>query len=98
MKRQKAITATTMASTAQWPGLGQKTGNANSLLQQLRVAIKAEINALECATHPEICNLRGGNYPELERMVLNELLSGDIEAAVSVQTALANLEVELSHE
>jgi hypothetical protein len=62
---------------------------------KLKETIKKEADQLMCETHPEICRLRDESYPRLEQLVLDVIFAE--QAAVSVQTALAELEIELSH-
>lgn len=64
-------------------------------MEELKDLIKQEADDLICETHPEVCALRDQNYPHLENLLLDRLLSD--EESVSVQTALAELEVELGH-
>jgi len=67
----------------------------NGVLKVLQDEIKQEVEKLHCETHPEVCALRTGNYAELERMLTNNLMTR--EEPVSIQTAIAEVEMELSH-
>lgn len=62
-------------------------------LKELKFLIKQEADKLICETHSEVCALRDINYPHLEQLVM-QLIFKDREA-VSVQTALAQLDQEL---
>lgn len=64
-------------------------------LQQLKQEIKTEADNLICETHPEVCRLRDEAYPRLESLVLEKIF--EEEEPVSAQTALAEIETELSH-
>lgn len=64
------------------------------MLDQLKSLIKTEADQLICETHPNVCALRDQNFPRLEELVLIQINKG--KEAVSVQTALAELEQELS--
>ena len=64
-------------------------------LNELRQIIKDETNKLICETHPEVCRLRDSSYPRLETLILDFVFKE--EEPVSVQTAIAELEQELSH-
>ena len=67
----------------------------NQELEALKQLIKEEADKLICETHPECCRLRDESYPKLEVMVLNKIF--EEEEPVSAQTALAEIELELSH-
>lgn len=62
----------------------------------LKALIREESDELICETHPEVCALRDANYDRLEELVMDRLLNSE-EETVSVQTALAELEMELGH-
>jgi hypothetical protein len=64
-------------------------------LQELKSLIESECNELMCEIHPEVCSLRDHNYPKLEGLLIDQIFKGD--EPVSVQTAIAELEQELSH-
>ena len=64
-------------------------------MEELKIIIKEITTELICETHPEVCELRDLNYPQLESLLLERLLND--EQAVSVQTAIAELETELGH-
>lgn len=64
------------------------------LIDQLKELIKEESDKLVCETHPEVCSMRDSSYDKLERLVL-EIIFADT-TPVSVQTALAFLEQELT--
>lgn len=61
---------------------------------ELKALIKDESGKLICQTHPQACFMRDQNYPQLESLVLGLIFQE--EEPVSVQTALAQLEQELS--
>lgn len=61
---------------------------------QLKQLIKEEANKLVCETHPEVCSMRDASYGKLEGLVLEMIFAG--KEPVSVQTALAFLEQELT--
>lgn len=64
--------------------------------QELRKLIKEEVSKLICETHPYLCELRDKNYDLLEQIILAELSAEKYKEAPSIQTAVANLEMELS--
>lgn len=64
-------------------------------LEQLKAIIKREADKLICESHPEVCRLRDNSYPRLEKLILNQIFKD--EEPVSVQTAIAELEMELGH-
>lgn len=64
------------------------------MIELLKDLIKTEAEQLICDTHPNVCGLRDQNFPRLEELVLVQINKG--KEAVSVQTALAELEQELS--
>ena len=61
---------------------------------ELSALIRACADRLLCETHPNVCAIRDGNYPELETKVIQTLNAS--EDPMSVQTALALLEEELA--
>ncbi len=61
---------------------------------QLSTAIKAQADQLICQTHPQVCFLRDQNYPRLEQLVGQQLFAD--KDPISIQTALAEIERELS--
>lgn len=63
-------------------------------IQELKQIIRREADQLMCETHPEACRLRDINYPHFEGLVLDFIFKET--EPVSVQTALAQLEQELS--
>jgi hypothetical protein len=65
------------------------------LLAELKEQIKQEADNLICETHPEVCRLRDEAYTRLEHLVLEKIF--EEEEPVSAQTALAEIEIELSH-
>lgn len=67
----------------------------NAAMQVLKDEIKQEVEKLHCETHPEVCAMRTDNYAELERMIMNGLMAR-VET-ISIQTAIAEVEMELSH-
>lgn len=64
-------------------------------LDQLKAIIKEATDELICETHPEVCRLREESYPNLERLILDFVFKE--EEPVSVQTAIAEIEQELTH-
>lgn len=66
------------------------------LLQDLKKTIKRETDKLLCEAHPNICELRDSNYQRLETLLIQEVLSDKYEEAPSVQTVIAELEIELT--
>ena len=64
--------------------------NETTILKNL---IRTEADRLLCETHPRVCALRDENYLSLEGQILGILHSS--KEALSVQTALAQLEQEL---
>ena len=68
------------------------TGNKG--LDQLKSLIKEETQKLVCETHENVCALRDQAYPKLEDSVIRIIFAE--REPVSVQTALAELEQELS--
>ena len=58
-------------------------------------ALKREIDDLVCDTHPKVCELRTHNIGRLRRLTVAEILSDKYAEVPSIQTALANLEMEL---
>lgn len=65
----------------------------SNIINTLEALIRQEADALLCETHPRVCALRDDNYPALEGQILHILRSA--AEAISVQTALAQLEQEL---
>lgn len=63
-------------------------------IDQLKSIIRQESDKLICDTHPESCRLRDMNYPHYESLVLDFVFKD--EEPVSVQTAIAQVEQELS--
>jgi hypothetical protein len=63
--------------------------------EMLKKHIKMEVQKLICEAHPLVCELRDQNYERLEGLILNELLSDKHTEPISIQTAIANLEMEL---
>ena len=59
----------------------------------LKELIRREADRLLCETHPLVCALRDDSYPSLEGQILNIIQHSG--KAISVQTALAQLEQEL---
>jgi hypothetical protein len=66
-----------------------------SSVNEIKSLIKEISDELICETHPEVCRLRDQNYNNLESKILNKIFES--EKIVSVQTAIAELEVELGH-
>ena len=64
------------------------------VIDQLKQIIREEAEQLLCETHPESCRLRDRNYPHFEGLVM-DFVFREAEP-VSVQTAIAQLEQELS--
>ena len=64
-------------------------------LTELKGLIKKTADELICETHPEVCRLRDESYSKLELIVLDKMF--EEEEPVSAQTALAEIEMELSH-
>lgn len=64
-------------------------------LEEIKPLVKEIVTDLICETHPEVCRLRDQNYTNLEKKILDKIF--EAEKVVSVQTAIAELEVELSH-
>lgn len=58
-------------------------------------AIKKEADELICETHPEVCSLRDSNFSRLQDLVIDRL--SEPGETISIQTALAEIEQELSH-
>lgn len=67
----------------------------SKVLEELKQLILKESKELICETHPEVCALRDHNYPKLETMLMDRIFRED--EPVSVQTAIAELEQELTH-
>jgi hypothetical protein len=66
-----------------------------SEIVKLKQIIKEHASTLMCETHPEVCRLRDESYPRLEQLTLDVIFRE--ETPVSVQTAFAELEMELAH-
>ena len=64
------------------------------MLAQLNSLIKSEADELIWESPTNVCALRYLNFPRLEELTLIQISKG--EEAVSVQTAFAELEQELS--
>ncbi|MEO0338517.1 MAG: hypothetical protein AAF242_04815 [Bacteroidota bacterium] len=64
-------------------------------LDELKTIIKEATDELICETHPEVCRLRDQSYPNLEKLILDFVFKE--EEPVSVQTAIAEIEQELTH-
>ena len=64
-------------------------------MQELKQIIKTQTDKLICETHPEVCRMRDASYPRLESLILDFVFQE--EEPVSVQTAIAEIEQELSH-
>lgn len=64
-------------------------------LQELKEMIREEADNLMCETHPEACRLRDEAYSKLEQLVMDKIF--EEEEPVSAQTALAEIEQELTH-
>jgi hypothetical protein len=62
---------------------------------KLKNLIKGVCDELICETHENVCRLRDENYPNLESMIINRMFKDG--QTVSAQTAIAELEMELSH-
>ena len=62
-------------------------------MEELKNVIERVVADLICETHPSVCNLRDTNYKKLEKLILAELMNA--ETTISVQTAIARLEIEL---
>jgi len=69
--------------------------NTNQITKPFIDALNREIKGLLCDTHPKVCELRTHNIGRLRRLVVNEILSEKHPEVPSIQTALANLEMEL---
>ena len=67
----------------------------SAALNELKQIIKDQTSQLICETHPEVCRLRYSSYPRLEKLILDFVFKE--EEPVSVQTAIAELEQELTH-
>ena len=68
---------------------------SDELFEQLLQLIREATQQLICETHPEVCRLRDSSYPRLESLILDFIFKE--EEPVSVQTAIAEIEQELSH-
>ena len=64
-----------------------------NLLDQLKQIIRREADRLLCETHPKVCDLRDDAYDSLEGQIVALIESS--KEPISVQTALAQLEMEL---
>ena len=63
-------------------------------MTNLTALIQEEAHNLLCETHPEVCKLRDENFLLLQEKVTAKLMAS--KEVISVQTALAELEQELT--
>lgn len=63
-------------------------------LNAVKDKIRTHAGFLSYETHPKMCELRDENYPELEKIVLDQCLK--VNQGSSVQSALTELECQLA--